>query len=89
MGEAVEGMRLSNHIYDRFKGVPNDEQIIFKEEQDGNFLLAVKVVDNILSVATRRPLQQQLVAAIETNLRTKPRTSLWDCNSNGMKRVTY
>jgi hypothetical protein len=72
---AIEGMRLSNHIYDRhinaglvvhgFQGVPNDEQIIFKVEQDWNFLLAVKVVDNILSVATRQPLQQQLVEAIE------------------------
>ena len=74
---AIEGMRLSNHIYDRhinaglvaheFQAVPNDDQIIFKVESDGNFLLAVKVVDNILSVATRQPLQEQLVAAIEAS----------------------
>jgi hypothetical protein len=72
---ALEGMRPSNHIYDRhinkglvangFQGVPNDDQVIFKVEEDGNFLLAVKVVDNILSVATRQPLQQQLASAIE------------------------
>ena len=63
MVNALEGMRPSNHIYDRhinkglvahgFQGVPNDDQVIFKVEEDGNFLLAVKVVDNILSVATR------------------------------------
>jgi hypothetical protein len=70
-------MRPSNHIYDRhineglvahgFQGVPNDDQIIFKVEADGHFLLAVKVVDNILSVATRQSLQQQLVTSIEAS----------------------
>ena len=72
---AVEGFKLSNHIYDRyihdgfkahgFQTVPNDDQLIFKVQDDGNFIWAVKVVDNVLSISTQPQLDSQLVTAME------------------------
>jgi len=72
---AIEGMKLSNHIYDKhlkvgllaygFKTCPNDDQIICKREDDGNFLLAAKVVDNIIFVATSYKLEEQLTTAMQ------------------------
>ena len=75
LNNAVEGYKLSNHIYEDnihegfiehgFKTVPNDDQLIFKVEDDGNFIWAVKVVDNILSIATSQHLHEQLVTSME------------------------
>jgi transcription-repair coupling factor (superfamily II helicase) len=48
-----------------FKTVPNDDQLIFKVEDDGNFIWAVKVVDNVLSIATSQHLNEQLVTSME------------------------
>ena len=71
---AIEGMRLSNHIYDKhlkigllakgFQTCPNDDQIICKREDDGNLMLAAKVIDNIIFVATTQELECQLVRAM-------------------------
>lgn len=40
-------------------------KIIFKVEDDCNFIWAVKVVDNVLSIATSQHLNEQLVTSME------------------------
>jgi hypothetical protein len=67
-------MRLSNHIYDKhlkagllawgFNTCPNDDQIISKVEEDGNILIAAKVVDNIIYMTTSQALEDQLIEAM-------------------------
>ena len=77
MGEMltfIEGFQPSNHAFDvnvrkalerhGFKLCPSDDQLITKEESNGHFLTAVKVVDNFLIVSTSEHLTLQLEEAI-------------------------
>ena len=77
MGEMltfIEGFQPSNHAFDvnvrkalelhGFKLCPSDDQLITKEEFDGHFIMACKVVDNFLIVATNEKLTRELEGAI-------------------------
>jgi hypothetical protein len=77
MGEMltfIEGFQPSNHAFDvnirkalerhGFKLCPSDDQLITKQESNGHFLIAVKVVDNFLIVATSEHITLQLEEAI-------------------------
>ena len=62
---------LGNHmttalLASGFQTLPNDDQIIYKVKTDRNFLLAAKVIDNILFISTLITLQEELIAAMQS-----------------------